>query len=93
MGLQVWCHSAHTLYFNPFYFVVSPNDYGSINVTLMFDACETRSCVNVTIENDLVNEEDENFFYTLDRTPGLPPNINLNPVDGEVLIEDDDGRL
>ena len=49
--------------------------------------------MNVTIVSDFVDEEDENFFYTLERTPGLHPNIDLDPVDGEVVIVDDDGWL
>ena len=68
-----------------------PDDYGEFNVTLMFAACETRRCVDVTIVDDFVDERDENFFYTLERTPGLHPNIDLDPTLGEIVIEDDEG--
>ena len=47
--------------------------------------------MNVTIVDDLVDEPEENFFYTLERTPGLHPNISLDPTLGEIVIEDDDG--
>ena len=66
-------------------------DYGSRGLTLMFAACETRRCVDVTIVNDFHNEPEEDFFYTLNRTPDLHHNINLAPVGGEVVIVDDDG--
>ena len=57
----------------------------------MFAACETRRCVDVPIFNDFHDEPEEVFFYTLNRTPDLHHNIDLSPVDGEVLIVDDDG--
>ena len=61
---------------------------------LMFGECETRKCVNVTIENDFEAESDKNFFYNLTETSaGLHPNIQLKPVDGEVVIEDNDSEL
>ena len=66
-------------------------DYGSLNVTLMFAACETRRCMNVTIVDDGVQEPEENFFYTLERTPGLDSRIDLDPTLGEIVIRDNDG--
>ena len=74
-----------------YFFTVAPDDYVSLNVTLMFDACEIRRCVNVTIMNDFQIEPDENFFYTLEKTPDLDTRIDLSPVDGEIEIFDDDG--
>ena len=47
--------------------------------------------MNVTIVDDFVYEPEENFFYTLERTPGLHPNIDLDPILGEIVIEDDEG--
>ena len=67
-------------------------DYGAIDVILEFDVCETRKCVNVSIVNDLVDEEDEIFNYHLRRTPNLDPRIELEPTDGTVEIIDDDGE-
>ena len=74
-------------YYNP----VSPDDYLSLAVILPFAACQTRSCVNVTIVDDFIVEGNETFLYDLERTPGLHPNIDLNPILGEILIVDDDG--
>ena len=67
-------------------------DYVPVNQTVVFDMCETRSCVTVTIIDDFIVERNERFFFALYRTPGLHPNIDLDPVDGEVVILDDDGR-
>ena len=62
-----------------------------LNVSLRFASCATRRCVNVTILSDFTDEQDENFFYSLSRTPDLHPRIELTPVDGEIMIVDDDG--
>ncbi|CAI8036863.1 hypothetical protein GBAR_LOCUS20653, partial [Geodia barretti] len=56
----------------------------------MFDACETRKCVNVTITDDMVDEQRELFTYTLTRTPSLDPRIELDPIDGTVEIINSD---
>ena len=61
----------------------------SLDEMVIFDTCKTRHCVNVTIINDFESEPDEIFFYTLERTPDLHPNIILDPVFGEVVIVDD----
>ena len=76
-----------------FFILVAPDDYIGLNVTLMFEPCETRRCVNVTIMDDFIDEPDESFFYKLRRTPDLHPRITLDPVDGEIVIVDDDGQL
>ena len=58
----------------------------------MFGECEIRKCVNVPIVNDTENEQEKIFSYHLEETPdGLHRNIELNPVDGEIVIEDNDG--
>ena len=72
-------------------FTGAPDDYGVLSEILMFAACETRHCVNLTIADDLVDEPDENFFYNLERTPGLHPNIDLDSALEEIEIVDDDG--
>ena len=61
-------------------------DYGALNEILMFEACETRKCVNVTITDDEFDELDEFFTYHLRRTIGLDPRITLDPVDGRIEI-------
>ena len=72
---------------------VTPMDYGARDVILMFGACDTRECVNVTIVDDTEDEQDEDLVYNLTRTLGLNPNIILDPVNGVIEIEDDDEGL
>ena len=72
-------------------YIVSPMDYGAVRMLLAFSACETRQCVNMTIVDDFEVEPNEDFLYTLERAPGLNFYIRLNPVEGEVIIFDNDG--
>ena len=74
------------------HFTVETMDYGTLDVILMFDECERRRCVNVSITEDLVDEPDEFFIFHLNRTTGLNPRIELDPVDGIIEIVDDDSE-
>ena len=77
------------MFFSP----VSSMDYNALtDVPLNFSACAQRSCTNVTIVDDSVDEPTESFSVTLDRTLGLDRRIETNPVDGEIEIEDNDGN-
>ena len=68
-------------------------DYIGLSTILMFEACQRRRCVNVTIVDDEVLETViESFTVTLERTPGLDNRIALRPVDGVFEIRDDDGE-
>ena len=62
-----------------------------MDTLLSFAACQIRSCVNVSIINDVVLENVESFDVTLERTLGLDSRITLNPVDGVIEITDNDG--
>ena len=73
--------------------IVSPMDYEGLSVLLAFAPCETRQCVNVNIVDDFEIEQSENLFYTLERAPGLNPNIQLISTQGEILIGDNDGKI
>ena len=64
-----------------------------MSIILRFAACDIRRCVDVPIINDTVDEPDEMFAVTLERTPGLNDRITLDPVDGVVIIIDDEGRF
>lgn len=59
---------------------------------LSFGACVMRSCVSVAIESDTVDEAEEVFDITLERTPGLSERISLQPVDAIVVIFSDEGE-
>ena len=63
-------------------------DYIRLSTTLRFPACETRQCVNVAIVDDLTDEPEEGFSITLERTPDLNSRIILNPMNGDILIQD-----
>ena len=64
-------------------------DYIELSTVLNFPACGTRQCVNVGIVNDLMDEAEEEFGVTLERTPDLHSGIVLDQVNGKIFIEDD----
>ena len=66
-------------------------DYTSVTNILEFGICDTRQCIEIPIVDDMIVEETESFFVTLERTPGLDSRITLDPVDGEIEITDNDG--
>ena len=66
-------------------------DYGAVSIVMMFDSCQVRSCADISIVNDTVLENEEAFNVTLSRTIGLDSRITLDPVDGVVVITDNDG--
>ena len=67
-------------------------DYGELDMILHFDTCDVQQCTFVSIVNDLVDEPEEFFSYTLERTPGLDGRIDLDPTMGQVVITDDDSK-
>ena len=75
-----------------FNFPVVSIDYGGVSSTLMFAACESRQCENLTIIDDATLELTESFTVTLERTLNLNSRITLNPVDRDIEILDNDGR-
>ena len=86
------CGNTHVCCKWSVYFAVSSMDYVTLAEIMMFDVCETQRCVNVTILNDSVDEPEETFRVTLERTPDLDNRITLEPVDGEIVIVDNDGK-
>ena len=54
----------------------------------IFDACDKRSCVNITI----IEGKNESFNVTLERAPDLNSRITLDPVVGLVEITENEGR-
>ena len=67
-------------------------DYGELDMILQFDTCNVSQCTFVSIVDDLANEPEEFFNYTLERTPGLNERIDLDPTMGTVVITDDDSK-
>ena len=71
----------------------SGEDYDGISAIVPFAACQRRACVIVTIIDDEILENIESFNFTLERTSELDIRITLDPVDGVVEINDNDGML
>jgi hypothetical protein len=57
---------------------VSPSDYGAMDTLLNFNELQMRSCVNMSIVDDAILEDDESFDVTLERTPDLDSRITLD---------------
>ena len=56
---------------------------------------QRRSCVNITITDDMQVEQDEIFCVSLEETPGLHENILIHSsfVDrGDIVILNDDSK-
>ena len=73
-------------------FLVYPMDYDPVSVILAFSACDTRQCIEILVENDMITEMTESFFITLERTSGLNRRITLDPVETEIEITNNDGN-
>ena len=83
---------------------VSSEDYVAVsNFTLMFDRCQMKSCVNLTIVNDDVLEMVESFTVSLgnlnpnnsiqteDRFAHSTSRISIDPATAVIHIIDNDG--
>ena len=85
---------------------VSSEDYVAVsNFTLMFDRCQRKSCVNLTVVNDAVLEMVESFIVSLgnsnpnnsiqteDRFAHLTSRISIDPATAVIHIIDIDGGV
>ena len=68
----------------------STKDYRALSSILEFEACDTRQCEDVIINDDLILELEEFFRVILSRTDSLDSRITLSPVNGVVHIIDND---
>ena len=57
-----------------------------------FDACATKVCAALSIVDDEISERIESFYITLERFFNPDSRIVLNPKNGEITIDDDDGK-
>lgn len=71
----------------------TPADYGEISNLILFKACDTRKCINVTIVNDDIPEGTEHFTGKLGKTANLHPRITLDPNVTRVEITDEGIQL
>ena len=68
------------------------DDYNSGPYVVTFLAGVTHVLFNVTITDDYVLEDDENFFLTIDSS-SLPSNVTVNNLSqATVTILDNDGK-
>ena len=77
-------------------FSLAPDDYEAVNMTLTFDSATSRLVIPVRIVNDAIDEEDEELISRLQLEPveeGSLPNVQINPDQTTLIIEDDDGKL
>ena len=78
---------------------VSPTeeDYDFDNSTFKFDGCNSRSCVNVTIIDDMIAEPLSKIvrdtFHVVLVGSGLEDRITLSTDISTVFIRDDDGTF
>ena len=73
---------------------LAPDDYEPVNQTLLFDATNTRRVVRITIVNDQILENDEDFLSRLALEPvdGDQPNVQIDPAEATLVIQDEDGK-
>ena len=72
---------------------VSGSDYGHVNDNRVgFVSCQKEKCIDVTIVDDAVSENKEQFNIHLRRTPdhGRSLKLDQSAVDGVIEITDND---
>ena len=76
------------------YFLSAASAHDYINdMMLTFSVCQTTSCTNLGIVDDIFGEREERFTFTLTRTPEQDSWLTFGPmITGEVIIIDDDGK-
>ena len=60
---------------------------------LTFSTCQSRQCVNVSITDDTLKEQNESFTISLERSTGFDARITLDPSESTVIILNDDSKL
>ena len=63
-------------------------------MSLLFEDCQQRSCVDILIHNDYTLEDlIEVLTVSLEAVPDMSDRIILNPAESRVVIVDDDGNV
>ena len=89
--MLIFC-SGYEFYTDVFFSQVNVSDYSLGTEVLTFPACTLRQCVNVSIIDDMLQETNESFSLTLERSPGLDSRITLDPAHSTVIILNDDSK-
>ena len=74
-------------------YAVYPMDFVGVTEVVMFDSCDVKSCINITIIDDLIPEIVESFSITLEEASGHDDRITLEPTNAVIRINDDDGMI
>ena len=69
-------------------------DHSGVSGDLVFPTCISESCTRIPITDDMMVEQRESFFVSLQRTEGLDTRIQIdsNFEEKEVTIVDDDSK-
>ena len=76
---------------NGIFSAVAGIDYENVSTTLIFSECANKSCVRITILDDMIVERRETFSISLE---SIDRRITLDQdsANGEVTIMDNEGR-
>lgn len=89
---QLGLHYNLFVLFMPLFYSTGANEDYKLGTTLLrFGACETRSCWNVSIVDNLLLEDTENFTLHLEKSHGLSNDFRIDPSLKVISITDDDG--
>ena len=73
-----------------FYSISAPGDYTAFTVVLTFTPMETRLCYNVSIRNDDISEDSEDFLVGLSTTDA---SVDLTPSTARItIVDENDGN-
>ena len=68
---------------------IAPDDFTAITATFTFNETQSQDCTTITISQDSIVENSENFTGTLDISASR---IALSPDVSEIIIQDDDSK-
>ena len=74
------------------FIITGGQDYTSEDVLLTFSATNTRHTVPISITDDVINENTEEFFARLVIESTQSGRIELEPEQATIQITDNDGR-
>ena len=78
-------------HYNNISFAVAPGDYSAVSTLLMFDSCDTRQCISISVNGGGL--ESMFFLVTLGRTSDLDSRITLDPAVGQIDITANNGTV
>ena len=61
--------------------------------SLTFSACDLKQCMNISIIDDMLQEQNEAFSLSLMGSNGLDPVIILDPSNSTIVILNSDSKF